>query len=464
MKVIGRLRVWVCLVLVCCVAGSVAADVRLPQVFGANMVLQRDRAVPVWGWADPGEEVTVQIAGQSVRTKADEAGKWTIRLEPMAVGGPYRMVVAGKNRLTLANVLVGEVWLCSGQSNMERSLKRLGTYERQIEWANKPNIRLFHVPKKASQQPADDVEAQWKVCNPETVADFSAVAYFFGRYLHEHLSVPVGLIESAWGGTRIEPWIPPSFYDRKWAYPNKRAHQQPSVLYNAMVHPLVPYAIRGAIWYQGESNCFQKDRMLYYDKFRAMVQGWRKLWGQGPFPVYFVQLAPYRYSARSRGLDSKELALFWEAQTACLKIPNTGMAATVDIGDVNDIHPKNKHEVGRRLALWALAKDYGRKDIVYSGPMYESMSRERNKVRLSFKHTGSGLMSRDGRELTWFEVAGGDRKFYPARASIEGDSVVVFCEKVSVPVAVRFGWDERAQPNLCNKEGLPAVPFRTDRW
>jgi len=465
MKLSNRLKYLLHLIVLFCFTGSLFADVRLPHIFGNNMVLQRRRMIPVWGWADAGEEVTVEIAGQKAQGRADGEGKWIIKLDPMNTGGPYEMIVRGKNTIKLVNVLVGEVWLCAGQSNMERSLRRLGIYEQEIKSANNPNLRLFYVPRKRSEQQVEDIESSWKVCSPETVAGFSAVAYFFGKYLHKQLNVPIGLIESAWGGTRIEPWIPSSFYNKKWNHPNKSSKQQPSVLYNGMIHPLIPYAIRGVIWYQGESNCIQKDRMLYYDKFYTMVESWRQLWHQGNFPFYFVQLAPYKYSARFKGMDAKELPLFWEAQTACLKkIPNTGMAVTVDIGDVNDIHPKNKHDVGKRLALWALAKDYGKKNIVYSGPLYRSMSIEGNKIRLTFEHTGSGLVCRDGKDPSWFEIAGADRKFYAAKAEIDGESVIVSSDEVNAPLAVRFGWDEQAQPNLSNKEGLPASPFRTDNW
>jgi len=445
-------------------ASSVLAEVKLPHIFGNDMVLQRGRVVPVWGWADAGEEITVEIAGQALHGKADEKGNWVVHLKPMQAGGPYEMIFSGKNEIKLTNVMVGEVWVCSGQSNMERSLKRLGTYKREIESANNPNLRLFYVPKKISRQPAEDVEADWKVCRAKTAAGFSAAGYFFGKYLAKELDVPIGLIQSAWGGTRIEPWIPPSVYNKKWNHPNKSPKQQPSVTYNGMIHPLIPYAIRGAIWYQGESNCIQKDRMLYYDKFKTMVESWRMLWGQGDFPFYFVQLAPYIYTNRYKELGATELPLTWEAQTACLQIPNTGMVVTVDIGDVNDIHPKNKHDIGKRLALWALAKDYGRKDIVYSGPLYKSMAVEGDKIRIRFEYTGGGLISRDGKDLTWFEIAGADRNFYPARAKIDGNTVIVSCDKVKKPVAVRFGWDQRAEPNLSNKEGLPASPFRTDKW
>jgi sialate O-acetylesterase len=245
----------------------------------------------------------------------------------------------------------------------------------------------------------------------------------------------------------------------KWpVHPLATDKQQPTCLYNGMIHPIVPFAMRGVIWYQGEANCNQNDGVLYYDKFKAMLASWRSRWSQGDFPFYFVQLAPFVYG------ESEELPLFWEAQSACLQIPNTGMAVTVDIGDPYDIHPKNKQDVAKRLALWALAKDYGKKDIVYSGPLYKSMSLDGNKIRIRFDHVGTGLKSRDDKPLTWFSIAGADKKFVDAVAEIDDDTVLVSSDSVTNPVAVRFGWSNLAEPNLSNKEGLPASPFRTDSW
>jgi sialate O-acetylesterase len=487
----------------------------LPRIFDSNMVFQQGKPLPVWGWAQAGENVTVTLLARSQRTKADEDGRWMVKLRKMKAGGPYEMTIKGNNIIKLSNIMVGEVWLCSGQSNMEWSVQRGNDPEQEIAKADYPNIRLFHVTKKQSVRPLSDVEADWQICTPKTVRSFSAVGYFFGRTLQADLDVPIGLIEAAWGGTRIEPWTPPVGFEQvpalkeivdqiaeaepqfrsdaaeaiveydswltkakqalktdseipgppKWpTHPLLTSKQQPIGLYNAMIHPLIPFAIRGAIWYQGESNCFQKDRMLYYEKTKALVGGWRKLWDQGDFPFYYVQLAPYLYSPRNDAIEPTELALFWEAQTACLTIKNTGMAVTVDIGNVKDIHPRNKQDVGKRLALWALAKDYGKKKLVYSGPLYKSMSVKGSKVRIKFNHTGSGLISRDGEELSWFEIAGSDRQFVKADAKIDGKTVLVSSPTVAKPVAVRFGWNEEAEPNLSNKEGLPASPFRTDKW
>ena len=497
-------------------ASLVWADVRLPAVIGDNMVLQRCEEAPIWGWAAPGEEISVVgswAANTRWGTVADRDGKWLVRINPpKQAGGPHELTIKGKNTITVKNILVGEVWVASGQSNMQWSLNAVNNAQEEIAAANYPEIRLFYVPRVPAIEPMQDVKASWKVCKSADAKDFSAVAYFFGRYIHQQVGVPVGLINTSWGGTRIEPWTPPAGFEAvpkleyvlknleeatpkyrkavdrtiqdietKWLPKAKAAleagqevppppnwprhlltnHQQPTALYNGMVHALVPFAVRGAIWYQGESN--RGEGMMYYEKMKALIKGWRKVWDQGDFPFYFVQLAPYRYVRNRENITSHlQLPEIWEAQTATLKLSNTGMAVTVDIGNVNNIHPRNKQDVGKRLALWALAKVYGRGKIVYSGPLYKSMKIEGDKIRLSFDHVGSGLVSRDGNALNWFTIAGEDKEFVEAKAVIDGDTVVVSSDKVKKPVAVRFGWDEIAEPNLSNKEGLPASPFRTD--
>lgn len=487
---------------------SVQADVKLPHIIGDNMVLQRGIELPIWGWADAGEQVTVEIASDKNQTKADSEGKWMVKLSSMNAGGPYEMKISGKNTINLKNIMVGDVWVCSGQSNMELSVNGVHNSEKEIAEADYPNIRLFQVPNKTAGRPRPDVDAQWQDCKPETVRHFSAVAYFFAREINKELSVPVGLINTSWGGARIEPWTAPEGFAmiektqdivkrikqdnidyrktveksldslEKWLTKTKEAistgkklpvvpefpkhrldgYSEPTSMYNAMVAPLVPFAIRGALWYQGESNL--GEGMLYYEKMKALIGGWRKVWGQDDFPFYYVQLAPFRY-----GGDPLMLQGIWEAQVKALSIPNTGMAVTVDIVDnVRDIHPRNKQDVGKRLALWALAKTYGKKAIVYSGPLYKSMKVEGETIRIYFDHAGSGLASRDGRELTHFEIAGSDKKFVKAKAIIDGDTALVSSDEVKKPAAVRYGWREDAEPNLSNKEGLPASPFRTDDW
>lgn len=486
------------------------AEVTLPNIFGDNMVLQRGMPIPIWGWATAGEEVTVtlQDTDYTVQTTADAKGNWRTKLPAMSAGGPYILHVAASNTLELTNVMFGEVWICSGQSNMEWPVRASKDSEAEIAAADYPLIRLFNIPHKASGLLVPDVEAEWHPTTPETIPNFSAVAYAFGRKLYNTLDVPIGLINTSWGGTRIEPWTPPVGFDsvpalesisndiqdihakyraelperiaqiEAWIAATREAletgevitpmpdnrhplthHARPTGLYNGMVHPLVPFAMRGAIWYQGESNL--RDGMLYHEKMKALINGWRAVWNQGDFPFYFVQLAPFTYGG---GASPYFLPEIWEAQTATLALANTGMAVTTDIGNLRDIHPRNKQEVGRRLALWALAKTYGREDITYSGPLYKSMAVDGNTIRLNFNSIGSGLMARDSEPLTWFEIAGEDKNFVKADATIEGDTIVVSSDAVTQPVAARFGWHQTAEPNLVNKEGLPASPFRTHPW
>jgi sialate O-acetylesterase len=459
--------------LIALLASPVVAAIKLPSILGDNMVLQRDRPVAVWGWDEPGTEVTVAIGDNQAVAKADESGKWSLQLSAMPAGGPHKMTVTGTDTVTLENILVGEVWLCSGQSNMEWTVGSSNNAQEEIAAADYPKIRHIKIPHVPAETPQSDVPSDgWKVCSPETVGGFTACGFFMARYLQKELDVPIGLIGSNWGGTRIEPWTPPVGFQQVPAlkdiadnlenFPSKNAegkinHQSPLALYNGMIAPLVPYTIRGAIWYQGESN--NGEGMLYHEKMKALISGWRSIWGQQDLPFYFVQLAPYRY-----GGDPTRLAGIWEAQTATLAVPHTGMAVTVDIGNVADIHPRNKQDVGKRLALWALAKLYGKADIVYSGPLYKSMQVDGDKIRINFDHVDGGLVSRDGQPLTWFTIAGEDKQFVEANAAIDGDQVVVSADGVQKPVAVRFGWHQEAEPNLSNKAGLPASPFRTDSW
>jgi sialate O-acetylesterase len=484
------------------------ADVHLPHIFGDHMVLQRDKPIRVWGSAEAGEQVKVTIGEKNAETSADEHRHWKVELPALPTSAtPIEVTVAGKNTIVLHDVLVGEVWLCSGQSNMQWNVGSSIHARKEIEEANHPEIRLFNVPMRPAGEPAHDVNAAWTACTSKTVPGFTAVGYFFGRDLHQELGVPIGLIESSWGGTRIEPWTPPvGFRDipalasivegiekakaayaesegtalphyAKWLEVAQKAKDKgepipappewpvsplatnyaPTGLYNGMIHPLVPFTIRGALWYQGESN--NGEGMLYFDKMKALIDGWRSVWHEGDFPFLYVQLAPYQYGPNAKGA----LPRIWEAQTAALALPDTGMAVTNDIGNPKDIHPKNKQDVGKRLALWALAKTYG-KQIVYSGPLYKSMSIDGSKIRVKFEHVGGGLVARNGKPLDWFQIAGDDKKFVDAEATIDGDSVVVSSPKVAKPVAVRYAFDQIAEPNLQNVEGLPASAFRTDKW
>ncbi|MBN2475876.1 MAG: 9-O-acetylesterase [Pirellulales bacterium] len=440
------------------------AAVKPAALFCDNMVLQCDAKVPVWGTGDDGEQVTVRFRDQEVSTVA-KGGKWILWLAPLKAGEPAEdMTLTGNYTITIRNVQVGEVWICSGQSNMQMSVSGSNNAQEEIAAADYPNIRLFTVARKPQPEPVDDCVGNWSVCSPQAVGGFSAVGYFFGRCLHKELDVPVGLINSSWGGTIAEAWTSretlqsdeafKAIVERRDAGFKPGNPNQGSVLYNGMIHPLLPYAIRGAIWYQGESN---RGRAEQYAKlFPAMITDWRKSFGQGDFPFLFVQLAPFRYG----GADPAECAELWEAQLKTLSLANTGMAVTTDIGNFTDIHPKNKQDVGKRLALWALAKTFGQ-ELVYSGPLYDSMSVEGDKIRVKFQHVGGGLVAKGG-PLAEFTIAGEDQKFVPAEAVIDGDAIVVHSDEVARPVAVRFAWNDTPTPNLFNKEGLPASPFRTD--
>jgi sialate O-acetylesterase len=626
------------------------ANIQLPRFFSDNMVLQRERLIPVWGWADPKEKITVQFNHQTKKAIAGKDGRWRIDLSPETAGGPYTLTIKGKNNIIISNVLVGDVWICSGQSNMEMQIAAWGfinNYQQEIAAADHPAIRHFKVPVKIASQPKSDVSGgEWQVCNPKNAGNFSAVAYFFARELNKELNIPIGLLNTTWGATQVESWtsreafensdefktmisgmkevnleelekikaaavktrieklqgvasvtaaealtwkekdmndagwrtlaVPglweqqePADFDgwiwmrkiielsaddagkeavlelamiddndetyingqnigatagynlkRKyiipagvlkegknviavrihdtgggggiWGEPNDvkitagtkviplagkwlyrieavaegalsvGPNSYPTILYNAMISPLVPFAIKGAIWYQGEAN---SGRAYQYRKaFPLMISDWRNHWQQGDFPFYFVQLSSWNanYGNSEKGSEWAELR---EAQAMTLSLPNTGMAVTTDIGDAKDIHPKNKQDVGKRLAAIALNKTY-QKRHVYSGPVYESFKIDGNKIIISFSNISGGLVAKDKYGyLKGFEIAGADQKFHYAKALIEGDKVVVYCDDVINPVAVRFGWaDDAGEDNLFNKEGFPAAPFRTDNW
>jgi sialate O-acetylesterase len=461
---------------------SSRADIKLPAIISDNMVLQRDITAPIWGWAEPGEKVTVKASWQwlSTSTKTNANGQWMVKLSTPKAAGPHRITIRGTNEIALDNVLVGEVWVCSGQSNMQWSVRQSDNADAEIAAADFPQIRLFTVERKVAFEPQKDCTGQWLLCTPETIANFSAVAYFFGRELHKELNVPVGLIHTSWGGTPAEAWTKkavlaadPDLAAMLGSIPPEGINPySPAALYNAMIAPLIPYGIRGAIWYQGESNVGRASQ--YRKLFPAMIANWRDDWGQGDFPFYYVQIAPFKYP----GQTDTAAAQLREAQLMTLSVPNTGMVVTTDIGNVDDIHPTNKQEVGRRLALWALAKTYGRKHVVYSGPIYRSMKVEKRAishsgvpgiadyeavVRLFFDYVDGGLVARD-EPLTGFVIAGPDRNFTEAKAVIDGDAINVSNENVKDPVAVRFGYSNTATPNLFNKAHLPASPFRTDDW
>ena len=466
--------------------GSVAlqAKVVVPKILGHNMVLQRNKPVPVWGTADKGEKVTVSFAGQTKTTLANDSGRWVVKLSPMKASELGReMVISGKeNSITLKNILVGEVWFCSGQSNMEYTLRKNSKLQNMVRGAHpaeddlltasNTNIRIFLVRRKFMSP--DSTHAGWvpAVSSEILLKDFSAAGYFFAKNLYAKLHIPVGMISSAVPGSRIEPWINPSKLE---VAPKLKDGKQlekliadggdPGKFYTTMVQPVIPFALKGFLWYQGESGCFLNENIRYAYKLKTLIENWRSDWGDKNLPFYYVQIAPYTYSGAKdvRPHTVEQLPEFWEAQALLQKLPKTGMITITDLVDsIVDLHPGYKWEVGRRLNLLAQNKAYGFSDVVCSGPVFEKMRIENGKIEISYSNVGSGLISRDGKPLTWFSVAGADGKYYPAQAEIAGNKVLVSAPEVSAPVQVRFAWNEAAQSNFVNKEGLPAVPFRSD--
>lgn len=477
--------------------GSATADVRLPNIFSDSMVLQRNQENRVWGQADAGEKVTVRIGDQIRQTVTDADGNWHVMLKPLSVGRPRTMTVKGNNEITFDDVLVGEVWICSGQSNMAMTVNSSNDADLERAAAQFPNIRMINFPRVGTQEPVWTHEgSSWMVCTPETVGSFSAVGYFFGRQLHETINVPIGLINNAWGGSSCEAWINRDLLKADEAYQPmldrwnsmqasfdvlsekdaltegekkqlanlKRqlsGNHNPSNIYNGVLKSHLGYGIRGAIWYQGESNAGRAYQ--YRDLFPLMISNWRDEWGQGDFPFYWVQLADFRNEVNEPGESS--WAELREAQTMTMdKLANTGEAVIIDTGEGYDIHPKNKQTVGRRLARWALAKDYGI-DIAHQSPRFKSMEKSGNAISLRFDHVTSGWRPFDVREPVGFTIAGEDRKFVRATAKILKDGVIqVSHDDIADPVAVRYGWAENPVVNMFNGIGLPLTPFRTDDW
>lgn len=455
------------LLLLAVLPATTRADLKLHGLFADHMVLQCDQPLPVWGTAEPGQKVSVSVAGRQKSATADAAGMWKVVLDPLKAGGPVEFTVTADRTITLKNVLVGEVWLCSGQSNMGWSVRLSANAEEETAAANRPQIRMFTATRREADAPRTDVEGSWQECSPKTVPAFSAVAYYFGRELQKSLKVPVGLIHSSVGATRAQAWMSrpvlegtPDFKDVFTQHEREKANPKatvkpvaPSSLYNGMIAPLVPVAIRGTIWYQGEGNVGSPQ--LHQKLFPALIRSWREAWGS-EFPFLYVQLA--NHLARKDAPVESYWAMLRESQRLTLSVPKTAMAVAIDIGDESDIHPKNKQEVGRRLALAAEATVYG-KDRVYSGPMVESMKREGEKLRLTFKHVGGGLVFKDGKGAG-FAIAGADKKFVWAQAKIDGNSVVVWSPQVSMPTMVQYGWADNPEVSLYNNEGLPASPFQ----
>ena len=488
-----------------------SAEIRLPGFYGNHMVLQREKPLRLRGWAEPGERVSVRLGKIESNAVASDKGTWVVTLPPQKANSDGQdLTFAGNNTIVIQDVLVGEVWLCSGQSNMEWTVAASERASEEIATGNHPLIRHMKVAHRPSITPLDDVKSEWQICTPNVVGDFTACGYFMALRLQKELNVPIGLINSSWGGTRVEPWTPtlgfagvpalagihqsilqktpgtnsyrktlqqyltavnqwaaqaelalandtsvgvsPEFPDRMKPF---QSHQDPTMLYNGMLHALVGYTIRGAIWYQGESN--HNEGMLYYEKKRALIEGWRELWGQGAFPFYYVQIAPFQYGNE----DPSILAEFWEAQEAVEKIPGTGMVVINDIATLNDIHPPNKQDVGERLALLALRHDYGKSDVIADRPVLETMRVLDGKLRLTFGDTGGGLKTRDGLAPSHFEVIGaGSRGYRPAKAQIDGDTIILSSNDLPEPVACRYAWNKLAEPNLIGATGLPVGAFR----
>jgi sialate O-acetylesterase len=480
------------------IAASLPGAVKLPSILSDHMVLQRGAPVRVWGSASPNESVRVEFQGQTVSTAAAENGKWSAWLRPLTAAGPLEMKI---NDIVIHDVLVGEVWVASGQSNMEFQLRNVVNHDEEIAKADFPMIHLFHVKRLVADTPAEDVVGSWQVCSPSTVKDFSAVEYFFGRHLLQQLNVPMGLIESDWGGTPAQAWTSKEalsadpalkFIQDDWDrvmtnYPENKAKYDiavaaweknasearaqgktppnrpqppqgvghpntPAGLWNGMIAPIVPYTIRGALWYQGEANAGSDIHAYQYRRlFGTMIEDWRNRWGQGDFPFLFVQLANYQTNGR--------WAVLRESQAETLRLANTGMAVAIDIGEPKDIHPKNKQDVGLRLALAARAIAYGQ-NVEYSGPVFRMAAPENGAMRVYFGHA-DGMTGKDG-SIKGFEVAGWDGKFVPAEAKVDGGTVLVSSASVNSPAKVRYGWADDPGSNLVNSAGLPAVPFRSE--
>ncbi|MCH6255066.1 sialate O-acetylesterase [Puniceicoccaceae bacterium K14] len=485
---------------------SLTADVKVPSIFGDHMVFQQKQKNPVWGSADPGEKITLSIGKQKHKTVADSEGAWKIVLDPLDTKLSYELKIKGKNTLVFTDVLVGEVWICSGQSNMEWSLTRSSNSELEIASANHPRIRLISVPRKGTQEPQDDFEGEWSVCTPETAESFSAVGYHFGTRLHQILDVPIGLINNAWGGSAAEAWVrrdileSDAFYtplmqqweeteatydyeevlkeyeltlkeweesDQSERRPRKpgnilKDRHRPANIYNGVLHPIIGFGIKGVIWYQGESNA--KRAYQYRKLFPLMIENWRDEWQQGDFPFYYVQLADYREEQAEPG-DS-DWAELREAQTMAMNLlPNLGQAVIIDVGEGRDIHPTDKNTVANRLVRWALANDYGYNQVSYHSPVYKNVSFANGKATIDFDHVGKGLYAFDTKEVIGFAIAGEDKQFVWAEAKIvDKDTIEIWSDSVETPAAVRYAWADNPVCNVINREGLPLTPFRSDNW
>lgn len=464
--------VWICLLFITILTFHAKADVKLPAIFGDNMVLQQQSQVAIWGWAQPNATVKVTNSWdkKSYSAKSDANGYWKLKVQtPAASFTPYTLTISDNKTITLKNILIGEVWVCSGQSNMEMPVKGFSDQQpidggpEAILRSTNPGIRLFTVQRAAKLDPQTDCVGSWQQASLESVPDFSATAYFFGRLLNEVLDIPIGLIHTSWGGSRIEAWMNPSslkdFPEKIIPAPNSEIRSPtstPTVLYNGMINPIIGFGMRGVIWYQGESN--KDEPNLYINMFTNMLQDWRNSWGIGEFPFYYCQIAPYNYG----GLSS---AWFRDAQSKCMAIPNTGMAVLMDSDSPNGIHPPKKKDAGERLALWALAKTYGMEKVMYKSPEVKKVDISGSVVTLTFDVPNSGITAY-GKEILGFQIAGANKRFYPAKAAIVStDKVYVFSPMVPEPVAVRYCFTDAASAELFSiGNRLPVSSFRTDDW
>ena len=461
-------------------SSTLFANITLPKILGHNMVLQQNKKVAIWGTAAPNEKISVSFAGQFKTTTADNSGKWLLKLNSMKASfTPREMTIKGSNTIVLKNILVGEVWMCSGQSNMEYAMRKYSKYDsltkgykppkNDLKLADNPNIRIF-LDRRKYMDPSPE-HLGWDAAMGKSLVDFSAVGYYFAKDLYAKLNVPIGMISAAVPGSRIEPWIEPSKMEIEPKLKNGKILDKLSAdggesgkFYNTMIQPLIPFTFKGFLWYQGESNCFLNENIRYAYKLKTLIESWRQDWNDKNLPFYLVQIAPYNYSAsKDRPLTTETLPEFWESQALILHLKNTDLVTITDLVEkTSDLHPGNKWEIGHRLSLLALHKTYGERDIIYSGPRFEKMKIVENSIEIAFSNTGSGLSSRDEKPLSWFSIAGADGKFVPAKATIKDNKVVVSSPEVAHPYFVRFGWNETAQSNFINKEGLPAVPFRSD--
>ncbi len=482
----------------------IQAEVKVANIFGSRMVLQRNQQNPVWGTGEVGERVSISIAGQSHKTVINEKGEWRIKLDAMNAGGPYTMIVEGKNKITFEDILVGEVWICTGQSNMQWSVENSNHSELELLSANHPEIRLFSIPLVANPKPQSEIrDSLWYVCTPESLPEFSAVGYFFGLRLHQILGVPVGLINASWGASSLETWIPRNAIEAEYQHPEfladwdwritqftdqmltdytneynawkaagkpgnkmrpprdiRTAQNRPANAYNGVINPIVGYGIKGSIWCQGEGNLGRGDQ--YSELFPILINSWRKRWDQGNFPFYWIQIASMKET------DEEPTTSSWaelrEGMSKTLSLPNTGEVISMDVGEGNDIHYRNKQEVGNRLARLALDQTYGY-DIKGESPRYMSMELKGNKVIISFDKIDQGLYAFDSNTINGFSIAGDDQKFVWANAKIiDKNKVEVYSDKISNPVAVRYAWADKPNSNLYDRNGLPVACFRTDKW